>query len=107
MEENALFATAWVHAFEEDGPEGAVYRPEGPSVRLSRRPRERLSFSRGGRARLLVGGPDDRLRELEASWREDAGEITVTTDPTADPTAAPTRTLRVQLRSSEVLIVKR
>jgi len=103
MAEDALFATTWVHAFEEDGPEGAVYRPEGGSVRLSRRPRERLLFSPGGRAVLVVGGPDDRLHELEARWRDDAGEITVTTE--AGDT--PARTLRVRLQSSEALIVKR
>lgn len=103
MGEDALFATTWVHAFEEDGPEGAVYRPEGGTLRLSRRPRERLSFSPGGRALVVVGGPDDRLHQLEARWQVDAGEITVTTDPTA----IPTRTLRARLRSSELLIVKR
>ena len=103
MGEDALFATTWVHAFEEDGPEGAVYRPEGGSLRLSRRPRERLSLSPGGRALLVVGGPDDRLHEVEARWQDDAGEITVTTDPAAFPT----RTLRARLQSSTVLIVKR
>ena len=103
MGEDALFATTWVHAFEEDGPEGAVYRPEGGSLRLSRRPRERLSFSPGGRALLVVGGPDDRLHEVEARWQDDAGEITLTTEA-GD---APARTLRVRLQSSGALIVKR
>ena len=103
MAEDALFATTWVHAFVEDGPEGAVYRPEGGSLRLSRRPRERLSFSPGGRAVVALGGPDDRLHEVEARWRDDAGELTVTTEA-AD---APARTLRVRLQSSGSLIVKR
>jgi hypothetical protein len=103
MAEEALFATTWVHAFEEDGPEGAVYRPEGPSVRLSRRPRERISLSPDGKARLVVSGPDDRLHEIEGQWREDAGAITVTTQAAAGPF----RTLRARLQSSEVLIVER
>jgi len=103
MGEDALFATTWVHAFEEDGPQGAVYRPEGAPARLSRRPRERIELSPDGSARLVVGGPDDRLLELAARWREDAGEITITTEA-AD---TPARTLRVRLQSSEVLIVKR
>lgn len=103
MAEDALFATTWVHAFEEDGPEGAAYRPEGARGRLSRRPRERLSFSPGGKAQIVVGGPDDRQHELEARWREHAGEITVTTEPGA----APARTLRVRVEASDLLIVKR
>lgn len=103
MPRDPLFGTTWVHAFEEDGPDGAVYRPEGARVRLSRRPRERLSLSPGGQARLVVGGPDDRLLELAARWREDAGEITITTEAAETPA----RTLRVRLQSSEVLIVKR
>jgi hypothetical protein len=103
MGEEPLFATTWVHAFEEDGPEGAVYRPEGGSLRLSRRPRERLSFSPGGRAVVVLGGPDDRLHEVAARWHEENGTITVTTGP-AD---GPTRTLHVRLQSSEILIVKR
>jgi hypothetical protein len=103
MAEHDLFATTWVHVFEEDGPDGAVYRPEGAPVRLSRRPRERISLSPDGSARLVVGGPDDRLQEVEGSWREDAGEIAVTTEAGA----APARTLRARLRSREILIVKR
>jgi hypothetical protein len=102
MDDDTLFATTWVHAFEEDGPEGAVYRPEGGALRLSRRPRERLTFSPGGRAVLVAGGPDDRLHEVAARWREDSGEITVTTEA-GD---APTRTLLVRRQSSGALIVK-
>jgi hypothetical protein len=103
MDGSALFATAWVHVFEEDGPEGAVYRPDGTDVRRSRRPRERLSLAPDGQAWLVVPGPDDRLHELEARWRETGGEITVTTDPAA----APARTLRVRLLSSDRLLVRR
>ena len=103
MKGSALFATTWVHVFEEDGPEGAVYRPEGTALRRSRRPREQLSLSPDGLAWLVVSGPDDRRLQLEARWRETAGEITLTTDDAA----APARTLRLLLQSSDRLLVRR
>jgi hypothetical protein len=100
---DALFVTRWVHVFEEDGPEGAVYRPEGDDLPLSRRPRRRISFARDGSARLVVAGPDDRPREVEARWREEDGEITVTADAAGGlPTA-----LRVRVRSDGGLLVRR
>lgn len=99
----ALFRTAWVHVFEEDGTEGAVYRPEGGELPLSRRPRQRLSFSPDGSARLVVAGPDDRLHELEAHWTEAEGEITVS----AEAAAGSVRTLRVRVQSRDCLLVRR
>ncbi|CAN5559427.1 hypothetical protein BH20VER1_BH20VER1_05750 [soil metagenome] len=63
-----LFATTWVHVFEEDTAEGAVYRPEDDDIPLSRRPRERLQFDRDGSARLLTAGADDRFVEQPATW---------------------------------------
>jgi hypothetical protein len=74
---DAIFRTRWEHVFEEDGPDGAVYRPDDVERPRSRRPRTRVSLSPDGRARLLVPGPDDRLREVEARWQEEDGEITV------------------------------
>ena len=71
--ENRLFATGWVHAFEEDTAEGAVYRPRGSKLPLSRRPRERLELDADGTARIFVQGPDDRYIEQPASWRDEGG----------------------------------
>ena len=51
-----LFTTRWVHVFEEDTAEGAVYRPEDDQIPLSRRPRERLEYSR----RRVGADPDCR-----------------------------------------------
>ena len=99
----ALFETSWVHVFEEDGKEGDVYRPEGGELPLSRRPRQRLSFSRDGSARLVVSGPDDRLHEVEARWTEEKGEITVS----AEAGAGSVRTLRVRVQSRDCLLVRR
>ena len=72
-----LFATRWVHIFEEDTPEGAVYKPEDSDIPLSRRPREQLALRPDGSATLLMAGPDDRLVDQPASWREEAGTITI------------------------------
>ena len=72
-----LFSTRWVHVFEEDTPEGAVYRPEDTTIPLSRRPRERFELGRDGSARLFVSGPDDRFIEQPATWKEDTDALVV------------------------------
>src|SRR4051812_6577918 len=64
------FPSRWIHAFEEDTGEGAVYRPEDADVPLSRRPRERLVLDAAGTATLLTAGPDDRLVARPATWRD-------------------------------------
>jgi hypothetical protein len=65
-----LFATRWVHVFEEDTAEGAVYRPADGNIPLSRRTREQLQIGADGRATLFVAGPDDRLVARPAIWRD-------------------------------------
>ena len=72
-----LFARGWIHRFEEDSSEGAVYRPDGADTPLSRRPRERFELHRGGSARVLTPGPDDRFVERPATWTEEQGEIVI------------------------------
>ena len=96
---DSIFRTRWAHVFEEDGPEGEVYRPDDAELPRSRRPRTRISFSPDGRALLLVGGPDDRLREVESRWREENGEITVSGGGAPD--------LRVHVQSEGCLLVRR
>jgi hypothetical protein len=71
--QDQLFGTTWVHAFEEDSSEGAVYRPEQDEIPLSRRPRERFQLEPNGAARMLIPGPDDRYVEQPAKWSEDKG----------------------------------
>ena len=100
---DALFAAPWVHVFEEDGPEGEVYRPEGGDLARSRRPRRRITFARDGSARLVVAGPDDRLREVEGQWRQEGGEIVVT----ADAASGAATDLRVRVRSRDRLLVRK
>ena len=63
------YAATWVHAFEEDAPGVAVYRPEGAELPLSRRPRERLELAPDGSARAYAAGPDDRPRPRPATWQ--------------------------------------
>jgi hypothetical protein len=101
FDEGALVGTTWVHVFEEDGPEGAVYRPESDSIPRARRPRERLSFFPDGTARIVRGGPDDRLNSVPASWKEREGKITVTPDSGATGVA----TLDARLKGKDLLLV--
>ena len=74
---DSLFGTTWVHAFEEDTQRGAVFRPREGALGLSRRPRERIELSRDGTARVVVGGPDDRLEEAAARWHEEGGTVLI------------------------------
>jgi hypothetical protein len=97
----ALFATRWVHAYEEDDAAGAVYRPEDADLPLSRRPREGLALSADGSARVDLPGPDDRPRPRAAAWRDEGGEIVIA------PTDAPGREWRVVAWSPDRLVVQR
>lgn len=72
-----VFGKTWVHVFEEDTADGAVYRSEDDAIPLSRRPRERLEIDADGSARIFAPGPDDRLTEQRATWREDGGALVV------------------------------
>ena len=74
---NPVLGKTWVHVFEEDTVDGAVYRSEDDAIPLSRRPRERLELSPDGSARIFAPGPDDRLMEQRATWREDGGALVV------------------------------
>jgi hypothetical protein len=91
-----------VHVFEEDGPEGEVYRPESDTIPRSRRTRQRLRLFPDGTARILCAAPDDRHDAVAAHWNEDAGEITVT----PDSAAAGVKTLRARLESQTRLVVR-
>lgn len=94
----------WVHVFEEDTPEGAVYRLEDDNIPLSRRPRERLALADDGSARVSAPGPDDRLVDQPATWHEDGGHVVVRTTARG---AAPPRELVIVERSPTRLVVKR
>jgi hypothetical protein len=72
-----LFATGWVHVFEEDTAEGAVYRPEDGDIPLSRRPRERIKLESNGTATLSTLGEDDRYVGRPATWKEQKGELII------------------------------
>jgi hypothetical protein len=95
-----LFATRWVHLFEEDTPEGEVYAPEDGPIPLSRRPRERLQFDADGSAAVFVPGPDDRPAPRSARWTDHEGEVIVRTD-------AGGATLRIVRQSPTRLVVRR
>ena len=78
-----LFGTTWVHVFEEDTAEGAVYRPEDDDIPLSRRPRERIQLQPDGSARMSVQGPDDRYLEQPATWSDQEGTLIIRKGPGA------------------------
>jgi hypothetical protein len=69
--------TTWVHVYEQDTPEGAVYKPEHADIPLSRRPRERIELAPDGKATLLTPGPDDRFVRQVARWSEEDDEVVV------------------------------
>lgn len=74
---SGLFAATWVHVFEQDTAEGAVFCREDADIPLSRRPRERIELSPGGKAVLLMPGPDDRFVRQPATWRDEGGALVV------------------------------
>jgi hypothetical protein len=94
-----IFGTRWVHVFEEDTPDGAVYRAEGGKVPLSRRPRERIELHKDGSARVFLPGPDDRLVEQSTTWREEGSDLVVRA-------VAGTAELRIVARSPDRLVVR-
>ena len=92
-----VFGTTWVHLYEEDTGEGAVYGPEN-EARLSRRPRERLVLNAEGSASVFVSGPDDRPVEQSAKWTQDGETFVVRTHSG--------KTMRVVRRSPSRLMVQ-
>jgi hypothetical protein len=114
--DNRLYTTRWVHVFEEDTPEGAVYRPEDDNIPLSRRPRERLELSADGTAKVITQGPDDRLVEKPATWSSETRESAkakgakprrgAEAAAPADPTAS-SADFRIVKESPSRLIVRR
>lgn len=94
-----MFGTTWVHVFEEDTAEGAVYRPEDADIPLSRRPRERIQLRQDGSARISVQGADDRYVDQPATWQEDEGAIVI-----RKSSAAPS--LRVVSQTAARLVVR-
>jgi hypothetical protein len=75
-----LFATRWIHAFEEDTNEAWVFRPESADFPLTRRPREALELAADGSALVLLPGPSDRPRPAKARWQREGGQVVVRTE---------------------------
>jgi hypothetical protein len=100
----SLFAEPWVHVFEEDTPDGEVYRPESGDIPLSRRPRRRLSFSPDGSAQIELPGADDRPREQHATWKQEGDDVILRC---GSESGAGERVLHVSLQSPTRLIVRK
>lgn len=101
-DERTLVESTWVHVFEEDGPEGEVYRPESDAIPRSRRTRERLCLFADGTARILRASPDDRHDAVVARWKKEDGHITIT--PAS--AAAGVETLHARLEGKTRLVVR-
>jgi hypothetical protein len=101
---DALFAAPWVHAFEEDGADGEVYRPDSGDTPLSRRPRRRLSFSPDGSALVAMPGADDRPREQHATWQQEGDDVVLRT---AGGSGGAEQVLHVSLQSPTRLIARK
>jgi len=98
----------WIHMFEEDTEQGAVYRRDQGEAPLSRRPRERLEIDKDGTARMLVGGPDDRLNSIPATWTEKEGEVIVRLAQSESKSeSAAVREYRVVEHSADRLVLRR
>jgi hypothetical protein len=67
----------WVHLFEEDGADGAVYVPEDSDLPLSRRVRERIELRPDGSAAVILPGPDDRPVPTAARWERRGGSLEI------------------------------
>jgi hypothetical protein len=72
-----MYDVRWVHVFEDDTPEGEVYRAATDDIPLSRRPRDAFELHRDGSAQVFSGGPDDRPVARKASWSETPDGIVV------------------------------
>lgn len=94
-----LFGTTWVHVFEEDTDEGAVYRPEDDDIPLARRARERIRLQSDGSAVVFVSGADDRPVEQPATWRDEGDALVIHRSKGGSP-------LRVVSHSPSRLIVQ-
>jgi hypothetical protein len=102
VDASAIIGIRWVHVFEEDTNDGAMYRPETGSVPLSRRPREALTLHPDGSATVEAGGADDRPTRRSATWTDTPAGIVVEGAPQG---GRPSRVLTITRASTEYLIV--
>ncbi|MFI0366920.1 hypothetical protein ACH35V_03520 [Actinomadura sp. 1N219] len=95
---------SWVHAFEEDTPAEAVYRPADRPFPPARRPRRRIEFRPDGTYTERRPARDDRLNEVEGRWdAQGTDQIAVTfPDGSGSPFA-----LTVLSRTEDRLVLAR
>ena len=103
VDASAILGIRWVHVFEEDTKDGAVYRPETGPIPLSRRPRRALTLHAGGSAIIEEGGPDDRPAGHTARWSDTPTGIRV---ESAAPGQAAATSLTITDASTTRLIVR-
>ena len=96
--------TTWIHVFEQDTDEGAVFRPLESDIPLSRRPRARLELKDDGTATLWLAGADDRFEAQPATWQEEQDAIVITAERVQGEGGA--LRLRVVEREPDRLVVQ-
>jgi len=100
VDTSALVGIRWVHVYEEDTKDGAMYRPDTGPVPLSRRPREALILHADGSATVETGGPDDRSQGRPARWSATPTGIAVQTG------GHPAQVLTITHATADSLIVR-
>ncbi len=95
-----MYDVRWVHVFEEDTPEGDVYRADDSDIPLSRRPRDGFELHRDGSAKVFSGGADDRGVARGARWTESPDGVVIVADGSGER-------LRIVKRNAAQLTVSR
>jgi hypothetical protein len=102
VDPSELYEIRRVHVFEEDSPDGQVYKPGSGPIPLSRRPREALTLHANGTATVETGGPADKPIPHSARWRAAGQDIVVELDA---PAAGSPAELHVTSESPDRLVV--
>ena len=77
IDTSRVVGRSWVHVFEQDTPNGLVFRPADSDLPLSRRPRAGFELRADGSAVLISTGAADEPRTRTGSWTEEAGTLIV------------------------------
>lgn len=67
----------WIHVFERDRGDAAVFLRVDADIPLSRRPRERLRLERDGTATWMTAGPADGPVVHDARWSREGDQLVV------------------------------
>lgn len=75
-----IFGIVWIHVFEQDTADGAVFLPEDADIPLSRRPRERFVLRADGSASWFTADAGDRPSAADAQWTIEDADVRLRDD---------------------------